>query len=98
MSRDKLFGNVVEVVADNLRLRTDSQHIIADTLDQRGLPARRDGAESVPCMAGDRQSCEGSTRVPFRHGRYTWGAGLWRFTLSTLNSRSKRLTMPPCSI
>jgi hypothetical protein len=41
-------------VADNLRLRTDSKNVIADTLDQRCLAARRDGAEGVPCVAGDK--------------------------------------------
>jgi len=50
---DELVGDVVEVVADNLRLRADVQHIIADTFDQRGLPACRDGAERVPGVAGD---------------------------------------------
>ena len=58
MSGDEPVGNVVEVVADNLRLRTDSQNVVADTLDKRRLPARRDGAESVPCVAGNRQSPE----------------------------------------
>jgi hypothetical protein len=40
VSRDELIGDVVEVVADNLRPRADLQNIIADTFDQRGLPAR----------------------------------------------------------
>jgi len=49
VSGDELAGDVVEVVADNLRLRADSQEIIADTLDQRRLPARRDGRECPMC-------------------------------------------------
>ena len=53
VSSDELIGNVVEVVADDLRLRTDPQNIVADTFDQRRLPARRDGAKRVPCVAGD---------------------------------------------
>ena len=61
VSSDKLIGDVVEVIADNLRLRTDSQHIVADTLDERGLPARRYGAESVPCVQAIRQSWDGLT-------------------------------------
>jgi hypothetical protein len=48
VSGDEPVGDVVEVVADNLRLRTDSQDIVADTLDQRCLPARRDGAKGYP--------------------------------------------------
>jgi hypothetical protein len=36
VSGDEPIGDVVQVVADNVRLRTDSQDIVADTLDQRG--------------------------------------------------------------
>jgi hypothetical protein len=53
VSGDELIGDVVEVGADNLGLRTDSQHIVADTFDQCGLPAGRDGAKSVPGVASD---------------------------------------------
>ena len=62
MSGDKLIGNVVQVIAHNLRLRTDSQNIIADTLDQRRLPARSDGAERVPCVASDKTKLGGLNR------------------------------------
>jgi hypothetical protein len=41
-----LIGNVVEVIAYDLRLRADPQNIVADTPDQRSPPARRDGAEA----------------------------------------------------
>jgi hypothetical protein len=30
---DELIGNVIEVIADELRLRADSQNIVADPLD-----------------------------------------------------------------
>jgi hypothetical protein len=33
VSRDELIGNVVQVIADDLRLRTDPQNIVAGTLD-----------------------------------------------------------------
>jgi hypothetical protein len=49
----QLIGDVIEVVADDLRLRANPQNIVADALDQRGLPAGRHGAERVPGMAGD---------------------------------------------
>ena len=62
---DKLIGNVVQVIAHELRLRTDSQNIVADALDQRGLPARCDGAEGVPCVQAMRQSWEGATPSSF---------------------------------
>ena len=58
VSGDELIGHVVQVVADDMGLRSDFQNIVADTLDQRALPARRDGAESVPGVAR-KQSCEG---------------------------------------
>ena len=54
MAGDELIGDIVEVVSDNLRLRAYSQNIVPNTLDQRRLPARRDGAERVPCVAGDK--------------------------------------------
>ena len=53
MSCDELIGDIVEVTADYLRLGADPQDIVADALDQRGLPARRDGAESVPGVTSD---------------------------------------------
>src|SRR5258708_29369222 len=53
VSRDKLIGNFGQVVADDLRLRADAENVVAGTLDQRRLPARGDGAERVPCVAGD---------------------------------------------
>jgi hypothetical protein len=53
VSGDELIGDVVEVVADDLRLRTDAKHIVTHAFDQRGLPAGRDSAESVPGVASD---------------------------------------------
>ena len=52
VSSDELIGNVVEVIAYDLRLRTDSKNVVAGTSDQCSPPARRDGAEGVPCVAG----------------------------------------------
>ena len=54
VSADELIGNVIQVVADDLRLGADPQQIIANTLDQRSFPACRDGAERVPSVAGDK--------------------------------------------
>jgi hypothetical protein len=51
---DQLFGDIIEVVANDVRLRAHSQHIVAHAFDQRALPARRDGAESIPGVAGDK--------------------------------------------
>ena len=53
MPGDELIGDVVQVIADKFGLRADPQHVVASSLDQRGFPASRDGAERVPCMAGD---------------------------------------------
>jgi hypothetical protein len=53
VSSDELIGNVVQVIAYDLRLRADPQNIVAGAFDQRCLPARRDGAEVVTCVAGD---------------------------------------------
>jgi hypothetical protein len=59
VSGDELIGNVVEVGADNLRLGADAQNIIADTPNQRHLPARGDGAERAPGVAGDHEEFGG---------------------------------------
>ena len=59
VSGDKLIGNVIEVIANELRLRTDSQNIVADPLDQRGFPAGRHGAKRIPCMTGDKAELGG---------------------------------------
>src|SRR5579864_5646103 len=56
---DQLIGDIVEVVADDLRLRADAQDIVAGTLDQRPLPACGDGAERIPGMAGDQAELRG---------------------------------------
>jgi hypothetical protein len=52
-------GDIVEVVAHDVRLRADAQNIIADALDQRRFPARGDGAERVPGVAGDKTELGG---------------------------------------
>ncbi len=44
VTSDKLIGHIIEVFADDLRLRTDPQDIIANTFDQCSLPAGRDRA------------------------------------------------------
>ena len=54
MAGDKLIGNVIQVIADDLRLRADTQNIVADALDQRCFPAGRHRAKRVPCMARDK--------------------------------------------
>jgi hypothetical protein len=56
---DELIGHVVKIVTHDMRLRADSQNIVADALDQRRLPARRDGAERVPGVAGDKTKVGG---------------------------------------
>jgi hypothetical protein len=53
VSGNELIGNVIQVVADDLRLRADSQQIIANTLNQHSFPTRRDGTQRVPSMTGD---------------------------------------------
>ena len=67
MPGDELVRDIIEVVTPhNMRLRAYPQHIVADAFDQRALPARRDGAESIPGVAGDEiESCEGSTPSSF---------------------------------
>jgi hypothetical protein len=50
---DELIGNVVQVAANNLRLRTDSQKIIAGPLNERCVPASSNRSKHVPAMAGD---------------------------------------------
>jgi hypothetical protein len=60
MSEDELTGNIIQIIADNLRLRADSQNFVADPLDQRGLPTGSDGAERVPDMTGDETELRGT--------------------------------------
>jgi hypothetical protein len=53
VTSDELLGNIRQVITDDLRLRTDCQDIVSNSLDQCRLPAGRNRAEGVPCMAGD---------------------------------------------
>jgi len=64
---DELIGNAVQVIAHDLRLRADPQNIVADALDQSCLPARCDGAEGVPCVAGDKTELGGVNAERFLH-------------------------------
>ena len=59
VSGDELIGDVIQVIADDLRLRAHPQNIVADPLDQRCFPAGRHGTERVPCMAGDKTELGG---------------------------------------
>jgi hypothetical protein len=59
VSGDELIGNVIQVIADDLWLRTNSQNIVADPLDQRGLRAGRHGAKRVPVVARDQAKLRG---------------------------------------
>ena len=59
MSRDELIGNVIQISADDLRLRANPQNVVADPLDQRCFPARRYGAKRVPGMARDKTELRG---------------------------------------
>ena len=54
VSGDQLIGNVIQVVADDVRLRPDFQEIVADSLYQRRFPAGRHGPKRVPCVARDK--------------------------------------------
>jgi hypothetical protein len=65
VSGDKLIGNIIQVIADDLRLRADSQNIVADPLDQGGFPSVRDGAERIPCVTGDKTELGGPTPSSF---------------------------------
>ncbi len=59
MLGDQLIGNTVQVCTDDLRLRANSQDVVARPLDQGSLPARGDGAKRVPCMASDQTELRG---------------------------------------
>jgi hypothetical protein len=53
VSGNQLIRNVIQVIADDLWLRADSQNIVAGSLDQRRFPAGRHGAKRVPGVARD---------------------------------------------
>ena len=63
--RDQLIGDVVQVFADDMRLRADPQHVVAGPPDQRGLPAGGDGAQGVPGVAGDQADLRGAAPSSF---------------------------------
>jgi hypothetical protein len=54
MPGDELIGNIVEIIADDMRLRTNSENVVPDPFDHRCFPTGSDGAERVPCMTGDK--------------------------------------------
>ena len=68
MPGDELIGDVVEVVADNVRLRAYCQHIVADSLNlnQRRFPAGGDGADRIPGVTRDETELRGpDAELPF---------------------------------
>ena len=42
MPRDQLIGDIIERVADDVRLGADAEHVVAGAPDQRTFPSRRD--------------------------------------------------------
>jgi hypothetical protein len=66
VSHDKLIGHIVQIFADDVRLRTDSQDIVADAFDQCSLPTGRYGAKCVPGVAGDQALSSASKSRGFR--------------------------------
>ena len=58
-SPDELIRDIVQIVADELRLRPDAQKFIAGALDQRGAPAGGHRAQRVPGMTGDQKKLGG---------------------------------------
>ena len=50
---DELVGHIIQVIADDLRLRTNIQQVVTDALDQRRLPTGGHCTKRVPGMAGN---------------------------------------------
>ncbi len=70
---DQLGGDLVEVSAGNLRLRSDIQERVARPQDKRGLPTRGDRTQSVPDVAGDQADLRRLSLQCPRYGRvYLW--------------------------
>jgi acyl-CoA synthetase (AMP-forming)/AMP-acid ligase II len=57
---DELVSDLIEVLADVVRLRADIQRRVALTKDERALPASRAGADRVPDVARDQADVAGS--------------------------------------
>ena len=65
MSGDELIGNVIQVVADDLRLRADFQQIITNTLDQRSFQPAATAPSVSQVWQAIMQSSEGLTPSSF---------------------------------
>jgi hypothetical protein len=95
--RDQLIGNTIEVLTDNLRLRADVQDIVSDPLDQRSLPASRNGAKRVPGMASDKTKLGSlNPKLPLDIGVSLTRRLMMLYTVRA-ERRSKSSTIPPCS-
>jgi hypothetical protein len=62
---NELIGNVIEVLPDDVWLRTNRQHIVPGAPDKRAFPTSRDCAERVPGVAGDQAKPRRSTCSSF---------------------------------
>ena len=51
VSSDELIGNVIQVIAEDLRLRADSQNIVTDPLNQPNVPIQ--SAMARPISSGE---------------------------------------------
>jgi hypothetical protein len=95
---DKLVRDVIEVVADDLRLRANRQNVIAYPLDQRGFPASGHSAECVPGVAGDHAQLRGlNAKLLFNLSVRLRG---WFMTLYDVHAKEpfKKWAIPACSI
>jgi hypothetical protein len=83
VSGDELIGNDGEIVADNLRLRTDSQTIVADAFDWRRLLPAATAPRVSHLWQAIRQNREGLAPGSFpRAAGCAQGLRRWRTMLS----------------
>ena len=83
---DELIGDVVQVIAYHVRLRANSQNVVSDAFDQRGLPAGSYGAESVPCVAGYKTELGRLGSKLFRN--ISISLARWLMVLHTIRAKS----------
>ncbi|MGY4331838.1 hypothetical protein ACVWWG_006255 [Bradyrhizobium sp. LB7.2] len=59
MTGDELLDNIDEIAADDLRLRTNSEDIVAGPPDKRSFPTGRHRTQGIPSVAGDHAELRG---------------------------------------
>ncbi|WP_246557087.1 hypothetical protein [Bradyrhizobium liaoningense] len=89
-----MLGYIGKVVADDLRLGSNSEDVVSGPPDERGFPTGRHGAERIPGVAGDHAELRRTGSQFILDVNVGLRRGLINLDAVTLNDLSKNFPIP----